>query len=399
MLITLLTSCQKSDDPQPDPRQEIDLNTLTQAMEKWQWDLFQQSLVQSQEDGNMAVSPLSVAAALYMTLQGADGDTRAEMEAALELQGINGASLGKSYRQLVEALTQTEDATHLQLANAIFWDQGRIAPHQDFLTYNEEYFEAEQLPLDFTRPEALTTINQWVDHATEGRIDKILDEISAEEVMFIINALFFTGDWKYPFPPESTSDQPFTLADGSTTLVPMMYQDSYGASFVKGEAFDAVDMPFADTSYSMTFVLPPPQVSLNDFIAGFSADDLDDLYASLRTGRIFLHLPRFSMSYKQLLNETLKGMGMELAFDPQQADFSRLGQAPEGNLFISKVLHKTFLKIDEKGAEGAAVTSVGVGVTSLPPSIRFDRPFLFLIRHKDTGAILFAGKMEAPESA
>jgi serine protease inhibitor len=92
-------------------------------------------------------------------------------------------------------------------------------------------------------------------------------------------------------------------------------------------------------------------------------------------------------------------MGMELAFDPQQADFSRLGQAPEGNLFISKVLHKTFLKIDEKGAEGAAVTSVGVGVTSLPPSIRFDRPFLFLIRHKDTGAILFAGKMEAPESA
>ena len=141
---------------------------------------------------------------------------------------------------------------------------------------------------------------------------------------------------------------------------------------------------------------PKSGVDLNAFIAELSANQFQQITQGLRPGRILLSMPKFEVTYKALLNTPLKQLGIEQAFDPNRADFSRLGDAAQGNLFLTKVLHKTFLKIDEKGAEGAAVTSIGVGVTSLPPVLFFDRPFLFVLREQATRSIVFVGKLENP---
>ena len=177
----------------------------------------------------------------------------------------------------------------------------------------------------------------------------------------------------------------------------MMSNDAYFSSY-RGPDYEAVDLLFADSTFSMTFIKSAdPGATVDEFAGNFSHSDLEELYTKrLSTQRIQLYLPRFETEFKVNLNTTLKSLGMEIAFEPFGADLSRLGRAPEGNLFITRVEHKTFLKIDEKGAEGAAVTSIGVGVTSAPPTMDFNRPFLFVMRDMRYNSIVFIGKIEDP---
>ncbi|NND08364.1 MAG: serpin family protein [Saprospiraceae bacterium] len=395
-LLTLFSSCEKSSDAVPQ-ESEINKSELLEGIQDFQWSLFKEAILEEGDQSkNVIISPLSVASALYMALRGADNQTRAGMERALALEGISSAEVGMAYQQWISTLTTTEGETRLSPANAIFWDKQRILPEQSFLTYAKQYFDADTYGLDFGNESALDDINQWVNEKTENRITKILDEIRDDEVMFILNALFFTSDWKYPFPLEQTAVRPFSLRDGSIVEVPTMHQDIATLPNLITETYQAVDMPFADSSYRFTMVLPPKEQDIDDFIGNLNASTVQEIFNNLKSNRILLNVPKFSVSYKILLNEPLKRMGMQEAFDPNLADFTKLGSAPEGNLFLSKVLHKTFLKVDEKGAEGAAVTSIGVGVTSLPPMISFNRPFLFMLWERETNTIVFIGKMEDP---
>lgn len=398
-LITIFGCAKTVEEHQEDPQSTgnmITMEVLSDALHQFQLDLFKETISDQSSSENITLSPFSVSSALFMTLNGANGTTKSAMESTLALLDVNLESLGKSFEELGAQLAPKDNHVQLELANAIFWDENRMTPKDSFLQLVSQYYSAGEFPLDFKEPEALETINGWVSENTNQKIEKIIEEITPEEVMFLINALYFKADWANPFPLESTTQNGFTLSDGSTKETDFMFKDAV-YNYYRGSDMEAVQLAFADTQYQMTFLLPPPNLSIDAFIQSLSTQRLDQLFLQdIQKGRIFLYLPSFEIEYKILLNEVLKRMGMTVAFSRGEADFSKLGNAPEGNLFISRVNHKTYLKIDEKGAEGAAVTSVGVGVTSLPPTIRFDRPFVFMIRHIPTASVIFIGKLENP---
>ncbi|WP_170110608.1 serpin family protein [Flavilitoribacter nigricans] len=403
MTVLTLLGCNITDEVIPgttDPGTgDVEPELVTYPLGSFGWEVVQQTLQRANETSNTVISPLSIAAALYMTYNGADGETRSAMNETLKLNGISVDSLNAAYRQLAELLENTREGVRLSSANAVFWDENRVDPAESFLAKLTAFYEAETFAEDFrNNPDAvLNKINAWVNEETEGRIEKILEELNPEEVMFLINALYFIGDWDKPFDPDQTSDRPFTTSDGREIMVPTMYQDSQ-FKYYDGTDFKGVSCTFADTSLAMWFVLPPADQDIDQFIASLAYDDLVDRFNTQAiTGRLDLQLPKFKINYKIQLNDVLKAMGMEIAFDPMEADFSNLGTAT-GNLYISRVEHKTFLKIDEKGAEGAAVTSVGIAATSLPPSIKFNRPFLTVLLHKATKTPIFVGKIEDPTS-
>ncbi len=396
LILFIIVSCNKENNTPLSTEEELQMEDLMESLTDFQWDLFQKVVASDDTGDNLNISPLSIAAALYMAYEGSSAETRDKISEALRLPTNQGGfNLGQAYENLIKEL-EKDDAV-LSTSNAVFWDKNRIFPREEFLQYTVEYFNAGRFDLLFSDPSALNTINDWVKTSTEGRIEKIIEEIGEEEVMFLINALYFKDDWKFPFPEESTGTGDFIRSDGKSVQAEIMRQDIYTLRSYQSSQFSAVEMPFADTSYSLVLLLPPTGQTTDQFIAQMNKKRLATLFSQdLQTGRILLDVPKFEIEYKVLLNDVLKSMGMEIAFDPFAADFSNLGSAPEGNLFISNVNHKTFLKIDEKGAEGAAVTSIGIGVTSAPPHFQFNRPFVFLLRNRNSDTFIFAGKIEDP---
>lgn len=395
-----LSSCSKGESSPTDP---VDQNRIEASMADFgeadmalAFDLLHEAVTHSEEGKNVLISPLSVHVALQMVLNGAGGDTYDAIANVLHSADYSETTLNDSYLSLVQALQDSDDKTALRLANSMFWDPSGVNPNDGFLEKLNNYFDAHTKDLDFRSEAALEEINDWVNEKTEGRIEKILEEIKPEEVMFLINALYFIGDWEKDFPEESTFDRNFTFSDGSKATVPMMHVDEY-LNFFIGNDLQAVDLIFGDSSFSMTCIRPVNETgTIDDFIQGLDKSRIKELWSrDLQRSRLMLGLPKFEISQDLKLNDALKTLGMEIAFDPNRADLSRLGES-FGNLYISRVKHKTYLTIDESGAEGAAVTAVGVGVTSAPPTLFFDSPFFFIIRDLQFNSILFTGKVENP---
>ncbi len=377
---------------------DVDPSVLNPAIGAFGWEALQQTVQQADETKNTIISPFSIAVALYMTYNGADGETKQAMDKALQLNGLSPDSLNVAVSNLFNLLEDTQSDVRLTSANAVFWDEVRLSPFEDFLTKMTSFYQAETIREDFeNRPEVvLDRINTWVHNQTKGRIEKILDELNPEEILFLVNALYFIGDWEQPFDDQTTSDQAFTLSNGSEIKVPTMYQDD-DFTYYNGDDFKGVTCHFADTNYAMLFVLPPDEEPIDDFLANQSYGQIIERFETNATSdRIMLLLPKFEVNYKINLNKVLKSMGMSIAFDESRANFSKLGTSTYGNTFLSRVEHKTYLKIDEKGAEGAAVTAVGIGVTSLPPVFHFNRPFAVLLVHQPSQTPIFIGKIEHP---
>lgn len=338
-------------------------------------------------DQNIFISPLSVSMALGMTLNGADGATYEEMKQALELQGLSEEEINASYRSLIDLLEELDPSVVFEIANSIWYRDGfEVEP--DFLDVNESNFEADVQALDFDEPGAVRTINDWVDDRTHGKIAEIIDEIGRDVVMYLINAIYFNGRWTYEFDEDATRELPFTNADGTETVVPMMSM-SQDLPYLATDRFQAVDLPYGDRLYSMTVVLPNEEHDVRSL-----AQDLDpaDWEGRFDTDEVHLRLPRFSFAYEIEMKDVLSALGMERAFHPRRADFTRINPVEE--LYVSNVKHKAFIEVDELGTEAAAVTSVEVRVTSVSGvSMHVDRPFLFVIRERHSGTILFVGKV------
>jgi serpin B len=403
LIIFLIFAIAGCADENPDPIDLHDQNKVDAQMAdfgssnmSFAIDLLHETINQENESKNIIVSPLSVHIAMQMVLNGADGDTYDAIAKSLHSAEFGETSLNKSYQNLVNNLNNADDKTEIHFANSVFWDDLKINPYADFTNKMDTYFNAHLQGMDFQASESLTTINDWVDTNTNGKIDKILDYIQQDEVMFLINALYFMGSWKNPFPEEITHEWQFRLADGSSVLVPMMLQDSY-LNFFIGPDLQAVDLIFGDSSFSMTCIRPVNEnESIDAFIQNLDAERINLLWnRDLQQARLLLILPKFEIEYEINLNDELKALGMEIAFNRNEADLSRLGQS-SSNLFINRVKHKTYLKIDEKGAEGAAVTGVGISQYSMPPTLFFDRSFVIILRDIKYNSILFAGKVENP---
>jgi serine protease inhibitor len=343
------------------------------------------------------ISPLSVSMALGMTLNGANGTTKDAMVQTLEFAGMSQTDINSSYKSLIGLLTNLDPKVKFQIANSI-WHRPELNVEQAFKDVNKQNFNAEVNSLNFSDANAAKTINSWVDRSTNGKITEIVpDPIPPELVMYLINAIYFKGTWTYQFDPNSTRDEYFTLIDGSKTSCKMMSQ-KITAKYFTETGMQAVDLPYGDAGFSMTILLPSAGTPIDAFAGRLTQQQWTDWSGRFANVEGDIFLPKFKFEYDKTLNDMLSSMGMAVAFSRRDADFTNIDK--RGGLFISEVRHKTFVQVDEEGTEAAAVTSVGVGATSVGGNtfvMRIDRPFIFLIRENQSGTILFIGKIIEPK--
>ncbi len=366
---------------------------LAEASNAFGFDLFQQ-LQRQGTNNNVFFSPLSVTIALAMTYNGAAGETKNAMARALKIESMDQAELNRSSAELLKALRSSDPKIELTIANSL-WARAGVRFNKDFLARNQQSFDAKISSLDFNNPQSVATINRWVEANTKGKISQIIDQIDPDEVMFLINAVYFKGLWQKSFEKERTQETPFHMPGGQQKQVSMMEQvDEY--PYYRGDKFQAVSLPYGKGGASLYLFLPDQGSSLADFLKGLSYQNWRQWMKSFNNKPGFVQLPKFKLDYENSLNDALKALGMGVAFD-LRADFS--GMRAERDLFISKVKHKAVVEVNEDGSEAAA-TSVVIQIKKSQPR-RFifvaDRPFLMAIRDWRTGAILFMGAVMEPK--
>ncbi len=397
------SSCTKYQIEEPTEYTPIELNLksqeILQSSNEFGISLFKNIVSSSDEPGNIMISPLSVSQALGMTWNGARGATRDEMTEMMGFSVDNNTELNESNKTIREALLNADNCVETNIANSI-WYRNTFQINQDFVDVDKKFYDAEVKALDFANTEgSKKTINSWVDDKTKGKITEIVDDITTDNIMFLINAVYFKGKWKYEFKKDNTVDEPFHFTDGKTESVKMMVQEA-DLDYFKTSNSQGVALPYGNGHFRMIILLPDEGVSLKDYVSGLDEATLSDNINSPHQNKVNVWLPKFKFECNLGLKEPLKELGMKSAFIDGVADLSGMGTP--SNLVISKVKHKTFVEVDEEGTEAAAVTSVEVSLTSVSPgensTIPFivNRPFLFLIQEKDTGAILFMGQVYEP---
>lgn len=359
---------------------------------------FFQTLQESADPAkNIFVSPLSLHIALGMLVNGAEGGTADEIRKVLKVEGINADKLNSAYAAYLKGLPEVDSSVDLHLANSLWYKNG-IKVRQSYLNLLGTNFKAAIAAEDFSSPATVNKINQWASDNTNGKIPKVIESISSDQVLFLLNALYFKGDWYSKFDHKNTKEENFKQENGQTKKVQMMYGE-HPAHFVQMEGVSGVRLGYGGGEFVMTLLMPDESTSLTDYLTSFNSSKWKSVQANLKKNQVFVGLPRFGLEYEVSLNTTLEKMGMPLAFS-DQTDFSRMFENSMAK--VSEVKQNTFLQIDEKGTEAAAVTTIGMVETSAPmpyvPRIVFDRPFIMVISDKATDSILFMGKMVNPES-
>jgi len=354
------------------------------------FDLLQRTIISSGET-NVFISPLSVSIALGMVWNGANGQTKTEMETALKMSGMSVEDINSYYQIMQSTLPEIDPTTKLSIANSLWYKIG-FPVKSDFLKVNTDYFGAYVKELDFSKAWALDTINNWCAKKTNNLINNPLDKIDSNDVMFLVNAIYFKGIWRKHFDTKNTAEANFTDELNNQVKVNMMYQKDTFA-YVADSYAQYLDMPYGNKAFSMTVILPVDGKSTADVLNQLTPDYWNSTLQFMSTKQVEVYMPRFKTQNNYLLNDPLKNMGMSLAFT-DFADFSNIANA---NLKISKVIHDTYVEVTEEGTEAAAVTIVAVTTTAIlnnpTPVFRVNKPFLFVIREKSTGVILFIGKM------
>ncbi len=373
----------------------IDSNVPT-ANTEFGFNLFN-AIWETEQNQNIFISPFSVSVALAMTLNGASGETEQAMTDTLQLHDLSPNTINSSFYQLQNTLQTSDPKVTLTIANSL-WGREGFQFKTDFLQRNALYFSADTSILDFLNPSTLQTINQWVNDNTDSKIPKILDEIEPNAVLFLINAIYFKGSWQTEFDPSDTRDEEFHLVDGSTKQVPMMSRTGQYAVY-QGDDFQAINLPYGEGRVGMSIFLPNDKSDLNSFLESVDTEKWENWMEEFREREVQIKIPKFKLEYgTKILNDVLTSLGMGVAFDEDNADFSRMADldAVGGNLYITKVAHRTFIEVNEEGTEAAAATSVGIGIRSLPQEFKVDRPFFFAIRDNETGTVLFMGTVVEP---
>jgi len=380
------------------PLKKVD-ERLIAATSRFTFKLYNQVLKQGTTK-NVFVSPSSVMLALAMTYNGAEGETRQAMAQALEIEGLSLQEVNRAFADLTSMLGTADPKLQLKIANSL-WAKKGISLKPDFIQRSKEHYAAEVTTLDFSNPTAPATINLWVSNNTDTRIDKIVDRISSETILFLINAIYFKGQWTNEFEKGKTREDDFRLADGGHKKLPMMSQ-SGKYNYYKGKDFQAVSLPYGTGRMSMYVFLPDKRTTLDQFERDLTVENWENWIKSFRMAPGEVMLPRFKIEYEVDLNDVLKALGMSEAFDAHRANFSGIAQLSQADrIYISKVKHKTFAEVNEEGTVAAAATAVEVGVTSLQlPQENFimkvDRPFFVAIRDNLTGTVLFMGSIADP---
>lgn len=371
----------------PDPK-------IIAANTKFGFKLFTEVHKQEQNQ-NIFVSPASVAMALAMTYNGASGSTQEKMAQTLELQGFSLEQINSTNAELAQLLTNPDEKVKLTIANSL-WANQNIQFQPDFIQRNRDFYNAKVTNLNFAASDATNQINNWVKDNTQGKIEKIVEQIHPNQALFLINAIYFKGNWSQEFDKNQTTDLPFYLPSGQTKQHPMMSQRGKYRYYETPE-FQAVSLPYGkDGKISMYVFLPKENSSLAALQQNLNSENWQKWMGEFSQRQGLVRLPKFKLDYDINLNDALTALGMGEAFT-DKANFSGMGK----NLSISEVKHKTFVEVNEEGTEAAAVTSVGIvrlsAVQEEPPfEMVVDRPFFTAIRDNQTGSILFMGSIVNP---
>jgi serpin B len=374
----------------------IDINEkckeLVQIDTRFGIDIFK--LLAQSENGNFTISPLSISLALAMTYNGAVGETKTAMEEALRVNGFIPDEINQSYQTLVKALLEADPKVTIEIAQSIWYRLGYNVL-SDFKTINQTYYNAEVNELDFSRSDAKDVINGWIETNTHDKIKDMISSVDPNHVMFLVNAIYFNGEWRSKFETKDTQKRGFTKEDGTAINVDMM-QKKDSANYFSNEIFSAVEMPYGRGNFNMVVLLPGEGKKCSDIFNVLTPENWTSWMRSfVMTEDVSIWLPKFKDEYEVKLNDVLTAMGMGITFTPE-ADFS--GINGDGGIYIDYVQHNTFIDVNEKGTEAAAATVVAINELAMPmnPEFHVDHPFIFAITEKETGAILFIGKMVAP---
>jgi len=348
-------------------------------------------------DVNLMLSPLSASAALTMLLNGCEGETYTQIRDMLGYEGMTADEINDAYQSLVSQLLAVDPQVELALANAVWYRNGFVVkpPYIDAM---ESAFDARIEGLDFANPSALETMNQWASDNTNGKIPQVLNEISADAVMFLMNALYFKGSWTQQFDENGTVEDMFYLDDGSTVNTPMM-NGNIPVKAISNEGYKAFEMFYGQQNFSMVVIVP--ETNLDEFLQNMESETWEEVTTELDSQidpwEVPVVFPRFTFEYEKKLNAMLQSLGMTDAFNGALANLSGISDA---SLVVSFVKQNTFVEVNEDGTEAAAVTTIGVELTSIgdePVPIVVNKPFIFAIREQTTNSLLFIGKMVNPQ--
>jgi serine protease inhibitor len=366
---------------------------------RFAFDVFN-ALCEEDPDANVFISPLSLSAALTMTYSGAAGNTEEAMMNTLGYSEMNTEQVEDGFKNLLSSLENVDREVTLSIANSVWMrDSFEASVFEDYKETLSDCYDSEFFARPFNQG-TVNELNEWVAENTEHKIEKIIDSIEPDHVMFLVNAIYFKADWTHQFKESNTQERDFYLSDGTVVSVDTMSQgDDF--RYYRGGNFAAARFPYGREQVAMYMFLPDPGDSLDQFIAGLSHEALDEYINEMRVEKgLKVRLPRFRFEYGvKRMNDALIKLGMGVAFELYNADFSKIADVRPENLYIDFVDHKAVIEVDEKGTEAAAATNVGISVSSAPPPPKqfyVNRPFFFVIRDDRTGTILFMGKITNP---
>jgi len=372
------------------------VSQLANANNRFGFNLFSQ--IQTNEPAeNIAISPNSIAIALAMARRGTNGETLAEMTTALELDSLDSSSIDANYLKLIETLQNADPNVKLAIANSLWVDQD-FTLKEEFINDAKQFYLAEVSNLDFGDSQAVNIINQWVAKNTNDKIPQIVDSLSAEDVLYLINAIYFKGSWSNKFDPEATTEAPFYSDPDSSQPHQMMNQQG-DYRYYENDRFQAVRIPYGKKQELGMYIFLPQETSdLQTFNQQLNLNNWQEWLSQMRSRPGNITIPRFELEYESDLQDVLSALGIKSLFSASQADFSAMS---DQKVAVDRIKHKTVIEVNEEGTEAAAVTSIGIRVTSVEPEnipfkMNVNRPFFFAIRDDITNSILFIGNLVEP---
>lgn len=395
--VLALPACQPTHvNPESRPLQlSADQQKLVAASNAFTLELFKRT-ASGKTGANILLSPLSVAMDAGMLLNGAKGTTQAEILNALRFTNTTTASqVNDYYRQLLIQLWALDPAVSMRAANSV-WLRTGFHVQGDYLRLLKDYYgsTANTVAFDNTGKDRM---NKWVNDATNGKIPQLIDQLDNDAVMYLLNALYFKGTWKYPFDKSKTAQAPFYTTASGSPLVDFM-QGTLKINFATHNGISTYELPYGDNRYSMVIVSAGEAALDANVMTALDTVHLRQWLSDQQEVANTLYLPKFKTSFKTSLNDVMQNMGMHQAFG-SAADFTGIiGDTAHEELYVSSITHAATIEVDEAGTTAAAATSIGVAVTSLPPTFRLDHPFVYLIRERSTGLIIFIGVMSNPKA-
>lgn len=394
-LILFLTGCGTSSSPDFGAAEfkKDDYKMITEANNRFAFDLLNE-LATNKEEPNIFFSPFSIHSALSMTYNGAEGDTQKEMAEVLHVNSYQQADINRAYASFLNRTLERDYDATLNIGNSLWLKQG-YPFLEDFVTKTEDYYLAKVSEMDFSDPKTANVINRWVKQKTNGKIEEMIENIEANTVAYLINAIYFYGEWEHSFDKQQTFEDAF-YGRGNNPKQQAFMRQANPFNYYENEEMQAIDLPYKDNELSMIVMMPKEGASLDNFYQQLTFEHWTNWVSQFNRQVVSITLPKFKMDYSTNLNDPLINLGMPSAFS-SNADFSKM--VKNGGVCIDEVLHKSYIEVNEKGTEAAAATSVEMKEAASPVMkiMNVNRPFFFVIKENESGIILFMGEVNSPE--